>query len=339
MGVKSDIEKALSKRLGGDVVTDISTSASKIKHWFTTGIAPLDVILSGEVGKGFPSGRVCELFGEEHVGKTTLGMQVIRHAQQAGHHCLLIDTESRFTESRAKKLGVNTEQLTVLDEEYLEPILDAILDVVEAAKEEPMVIFWDTIAATKPKREKGCNVGEYMIGSHARPLHQGFRRLAKPLAKSNVLLLACNQLTEGGIGKMFATEREKEGTIGGKAAKFYGDVRVKLYGYKKQSVDRRTVGFEVTAKAVKATNNVSDSYCRLSYDFLNGGNWDATESLIKTLIYWKALEMSGSRIVWLGKKIKEDDWRKSYQDNQEFRDNVNGYLAAQYLKIFALEEE
>lgn len=335
---KSRIEKALAKRLGANVIKDVSAAAANIKYWFSTGIPALDIILSGQVGNGFPSGRICELYGEEAVGKTTLGMCVIRHAQECGFNAVLIDTESRFTQLRARKLGIDITKLTVIDEQYLENILDAIIEIVEVAGDQPLVVFWDTVASTMPLREKGCKVGEYMIGSHARPLSQGLRKLAKPLSQSNVLVLACNQLKQGGIGNMFASERDKEGLVGGKALRFHSDLRVRLYQYKKQSVDRKSVGFEVTARVVKNTNTVSDSYSKLAFTFDGGGMWDAPRSTLRTLQYWKAIETTAGRVVWGDKKIREDSWLKSYANDECFRKEADDVLVKAYAGLF-LEEE
>lgn len=337
-GAKGRIEKALSKKLGASVVKDVASASANIKYWFTTGIPALDIILSGEIGKGFPSGRVCEMYGEEQVGKTTLGMNIIRHAQASGFSTCLIDTESRFTSIRARKLGIDVNKLTVIDEQYLEPILDGLIEIVHAAGEDPTIVFWDTVASTMPLREKGCNVGEYMIGSHARPLSQGLRKLVKPLSQSNVLVLCCNQLKEGGIGKMFATERDKEGLVGGKALRFHSDIRLRLYQYKKISVDRKTGGFEVTARTVKNTNTVSDTYSKLSFTFENGGMWDSPKSTLRTLQYWKAVEVKAGRIVLGDKKIRESSWLKSYAGDAEFRKSSDALLKKSYEDMF-LEEE
>ena len=99
-GAKGRIEKALSKKLGVGVVKDVSNASANIKHWFTTGIPALDVILSGEVGKGFPSGRICELYGEEQVGKTTLMVKYV---------------ENKFDEDYIQTLGIYASMAFVLN--------------------------------------------------------------------------------------------------------------------------------------------------------------------------------------------------------------------------------
>src|SRR5437588_11681765 len=63
-------------------------------------IVPISVISTGSISLdsalgtgGFPRGRVCEIYGPESSGKTTIALQVIAEAQKMGGMAAFIDVE------------------------------------------------------------------------------------------------------------------------------------------------------------------------------------------------------------------------------------------------------
>ena len=80
----------IEKQYGaGSIMKMDESNVSKIEG-ITTGALSLDIALGG---KGIPRGRVCELFGPESSGKTTLALHVIANAQKAGGVAAFIDAE------------------------------------------------------------------------------------------------------------------------------------------------------------------------------------------------------------------------------------------------------
>ena len=64
---------------------------------------------------GLPRGRVIEIFGPESSGKTTLALHVVAEAQKAGGIAAYVDAEHALDATYAEKLGVNINDLFVLD--------------------------------------------------------------------------------------------------------------------------------------------------------------------------------------------------------------------------------
>src|SRR6266508_3109720 len=63
-------------------------------------IVPVAVISTGSISLdaalgvgGFPRGRICEIFGPESSGKTTISLQVVAEAQKKGGMAAFIDVE------------------------------------------------------------------------------------------------------------------------------------------------------------------------------------------------------------------------------------------------------
>src|SRR5690606_8928248 len=75
-----------------------------------TGAINLDAAIG--VG-GIPRGRICEIFGPESSGKTTLCLHVIANAQKAGGVAAFIDAEHALDIEYARRLGVDVDNLLV----------------------------------------------------------------------------------------------------------------------------------------------------------------------------------------------------------------------------------
>src|SRR6266404_3950214 len=106
--LNAELRKELSQYDFGDMlelaenVTDMSVSC------VPTGFPQLDVILHREL-KGLPCGRDIEIFSKEpEVGKTSLGLQILKHWQSVGKRTLVIDVERTITIEFLNQLGIIT---------------------------------------------------------------------------------------------------------------------------------------------------------------------------------------------------------------------------------------
>ena len=76
----------------------------------SSGSISLDMALGG---KGFPRGRVVEIYGPESSGKTTLALHVVANAQKNGGIAAFVDAEHALDPSYARKLGVELDDLLI----------------------------------------------------------------------------------------------------------------------------------------------------------------------------------------------------------------------------------
>jgi RecA/RadA recombinase len=321
----------------GAPFTTVEGAPTSITYWFSTTIPPLDVALSGKVGTGFPAGRAVELYGEEQVGKTTLGCTTLAAAQTAGALAVMMDTEGTFTESRAQALGLRTNELVYAQDYCLEHVLEkAGLLIRECGHKTPCLLFWDTVAGTPSLREDSHLVGESALSVHARILSEWFRREVGRLSVSRVCLLFCNQLKEGGIGRMFATERDHEATLGGRAMRFHTQLRLRMKAARKFSLPfhgkETTVGDEVRAMVVKdkdRASNVRGRDCVLVLMKIgeDAGRFSAPFSSLRTLQSWGALP-AGHTVKFLKRSYTLAQWAASYREDEGFRRRVHLALEA-----------
>ena len=128
----------------------------------STGALGLDVALG--VG-GLPYGRICEIYGPESSGKTTLTLSVIAQAQRTGKTCAFIDAEHALDPIYAEKLGVNIDDLIISQPDCGEQALE-ICDMLTRSGAVDVVII-DSVAALTPKAEIEGDMGDHHVGLHS----------------------------------------------------------------------------------------------------------------------------------------------------------------------------
>ena len=185
----------------------------------STGSLGLDIALG--VG-GLPRGRVVEVYGPESSGKTTLCLQVIAEMQKLGGVAAFIDAEHALDPQYAQKLGVNVGELLISQPDTGEQALEIADMLVRSGSVDIIVI--DSVAALTPRAEIEGEMGDQMVGLHARLMSQALRKLTANIKKTNTLVVFINQIRMK-IGVMFGSP---ETTTGGNALKFYASVRLDI---------------------------------------------------------------------------------------------------------------
>lgn len=140
----SKFRKSITKSIDG-----ISIGFRDPDTWISTGNYALNYLVSGDFHKGIPLGKVTVFAGESGAGKSFIcSGNLIRHAQQAGIYCILIDTENALDESWLHALGVDTSEskLLKLNMAMIDDVAKMISEFVKEYKtipeaERPKVLF------------------------------------------------------------------------------------------------------------------------------------------------------------------------------------------------------
>lgn len=209
----------IANKTFGDNTAVIIDENSKVDiDVVSTGVEAIDEALG--VG-GIPRGRISEVYGKEATGKTTLCLQAIARAHKDGLNAAYVDAEHALSYERMKALGVDTSKLVLSQPQSGEQALEFVEMAVRSGKFAIIVV--DSVAALTPEAEVQKEMGESVMGVHARLMSQAMRKLTAPVAKHNVALVFTNQ-TRAKIGGYVVGET----TTGGNALKFYCSVRIKL---------------------------------------------------------------------------------------------------------------
>ena len=246
--------------------SDGESSSFNVPWWVPTGMMSLDWVMGG----GIPGGRVIEIFSNNpSEGKTAHCALFTAAIQQAGGLVLLIDTESGTLVDRLTALGVNTDELIISQPDSMEAVFDVshtfIEDVRKAGFTGPLVIIWDSVAATPTKSQLEATYEKEMYAPQARVLSSGMRKLMPVLRDNAATLIAANQTREN-IGVSFG---DTKSTVGGLGLKFYAHVRLalaRLSNVKNSSSEITGIEIQVTAKKNKLTRPFKKTSYVLSFD-------------------------------------------------------------------------
>jgi recombination protein RecA len=280
----------------------------------STGSISLDYALG--VG-GLPRGRICEIFGPESSGKTTIALQVVAEAQKNGGMAAFIDVEHALDPIYAKKLGVDVDNLLVSQPDYAEQALEITAALVTSGSIDVLVV--DSVAALVPKAELDGEMGDSHMGVQARLMSQAMRKLTGTVSKSNTCLVFINQIREK-IGVMFGNP---ETTTGGRALKFYSSVRLDIRRIAAIKDGETVTGNRTKVKVVK--NKVASPFREAEFDIIYGEGVSKEGDLLDLGVAQNIVEKSGSWFSYKGERIGQgrENVRQFLRDNADIRERIN----------------
>jgi len=275
----SQIEKAF----GAGAIMKMGENSHLEVEGISSGALSLDLALGG---KGFPRGRIVELFGPESSGKTTIALQAVSNAQKLGGVAAFIDAEHALDPSWCKKLGVNIESLLVSQPSCAEEALQIAEMLVMSNAVDIIVV--DSVAALVPKSEIEGEIGDSFVGVQARLMSQALRKLTPAISRSKCVLIFINQIREK-IGVMFGSP---ETTPGGRALKFYSSLRIDVRRIGSVKEGDEATGNRVKVKIVK--NKIAPPFRVCEFDIMFNQGISREGDLLDLALADKLVEKTGS---------------------------------------------
>ncbi|MBI1786621.1 MAG: recombinase RecA [Acidobacteria bacterium] len=282
-----------------------------------TGSISLDAALG--VG-GLPRGRICEIFGPESSGKTTIALQVVAEAQKLGGMAAFIDVEHALDPLYARKLGVDVDNLLVSQPDYGEQALEITGALIASGSIDVLVV--DSVAALVPKAELDGEMGDSHMGLQARLMSQALRKLTGVVSKSKTCLIFINQIREK-IGVMFGNP---ETTTGGRALKFYASVRLDIRRIAAIKDGDAVIGNRTKVKTVK--NKCAAPFREAEFDIIYGEGISREGDLVDLGVAQSLIEKSGSWFSYKGDRIGQgrENAKQFLKDNPDIRQKIETEL-------------
>jgi len=286
MDKKKALETALSqieKQFGKGSVMRLGENLGMVVDSIPTGSIALDVALG--IG-GVPKGRICEVYGPESSGKTTLALHIVAEAQKAGGEAAFIDVEHALDPVYAKALGVDVDSLLVSQPDTAEQALEITEALIRSGAID--IIIVDSVAALAPRAEIEGDMGDAIVAIQARLMSQAMRKLAGAISKSNCCAIFINQLRE----KVGISYGNPEVTPGGRALKFYSSVRmdVRKIEFIKSGTDN--IGNRTRVKVVK--NKVAPPFKDVEFDIMYGQGISKVGELVDLGVKFDLVQKSGA---------------------------------------------
>lgn len=305
---------AIERKYGKGSIMKLSDDVKVDVPVIPTGSIGLDLALG--VG-GIPRGRVCEIFGPEASGKTTLTLHIIAECQKLGGTCAFIDAEHALDVAYAKRLGVNTDELLISQPDYGEQALDIADSLVRSGAVDLIVI--DSVAALVPQAELDGNMGEAQIGGHARLMSHAMRKLTGTIHKSRTSVIFINQIRMKIGGTAYGNP---ETTTGGNALKFYSSVRLDVRKGLALKDKEEVFGTRTRVKVVK--NKVAPPFRVAVFDIIFGTGISRAGELLDIGIEAGVIEQSGSWFAFGDEKLGQgrEKVRALLDENVELRNEI-----------------
>lgn len=271
----------------------------------STGCLSLDAAIG--IG-GVPRGRIIEIYGPESSGKTTVCLQVIAEAQRAGGLAAFVDTEHALDVQYAQRLGVDLNNLLLSQPEFGEQALEIVETLVRSGAIDVVII--DSVAALTPRVEIEGDMGDAQMGSQARLMSQGMRKLNAAIGKSNTTVIFTNQLRSK-IGVIYGNP---ETTTGGNALKYYASVRIDVRRKDVIKDGSEIVGNRVRAKIVK--NKVAPPFKEAEFDIMYNEGISRLGDMIDVAVENGIIAKSGSWFSFNEERVQgRDGMRKLLTEN------------------------
>ncbi len=267
----------------------------------STGSTLLNLAGSDTWAGGFGQGKLVNIIGDSHSGKTLLALSVLAEAardDKFDNHRLIYDDVEAALEFDLNHLfgsGISDRIESPTEDEDGEPdsshtIEDLQSNISRALKQgDPFIYVLDSLDALtsledikkaeeqEKAREKGKEaIGRYGVAK-AKQMSQMLRKIIRDIKKTNSTLIIISQVRENLNPAAFA----KKYRAGGKALKFYCTHEIWLAVVGKIKKKDRIIGSEVKAKITK--NKITGKVREIEFSMFNDYGIDDIGSCIDFL--------------------------------------------------------
>lgn len=266
---------------------------------------------------GVPRGRLTEISGDEHAGKSTVMDHILAETQRMGGIAILLDPEVGRDAKYTRSIGVEADKLLCPQpKEGSFYTLQSAIDFIGRtsdffAKSDPdrvVTIGLDSIAGLPTDEDLVRAASDVKPGEAAKTIRHGLRNIIQRIARSNITLVFVNQVYDqiGGFG--FGDKRRE---YGGRGIRYHASVRIRLSRAGMIKTTRDEVVGSVTQANVLKTKISGRTGAKVKFGILHGRGIDNSWTLFEALKAegyitgsgaWFRMQLpDGTELKWTGK--------------------------------------
>ena len=124
------------------------------QEFISTGVATLNILFGGGIDRGIPVGRVSMIAADSSLGKSFVGLKIAKNAQVKGKSVILFDAEKAYSPAMADNLGINKDEILVIQETSLEKVTQQFMNIIDELGEDIknmlfIIDSWNVLVSSK----------------------------------------------------------------------------------------------------------------------------------------------------------------------------------------------
>lgn len=308
--------KIIKDNYGDGAIINLG-NAGEIKK--TDVISTGSLLLNQATGiNGVPRGRIIEFFGAEGSGKTSLALEVL--AQTKGYSAFF-DMEHALDIDYMNQLGIDISKVLISQLSCGEDVFDALEVLINSHSLDLIIV--DSVAALVTRAELDGQMDDQQIGSQARLMSKGLKKILNILSKTNTCLIFINQIRTN-IGVIYGS---KETTTGGRALKFYSSMR---FDIKKKEVLKYSTGesYGQTIEIKICKNKFAPPFRTALVELKYGKGINKINEIFQLALQQKIIDQNGAWFSYKKKNIAQGREKvlEYMESNLEFTKEIKSQL-------------
>lgn len=209
-----------------------NSTLSKVDSWIDTGCYALNVICSGSLYKGVPSGRITGFVGPSATGKSFIINKIIGNAQKKGRFAVGFDTEVAIDEGSVINVGGDPTRFKHVPIETIGEARNQmnrfLTNVNNSGQKSKFIMSIDSLGnliSTKEKADILAGKDAMDMGARAREMKSFIRSITYPVARADIPVLFSNHVYDDPSAMFDSMVKNQSG---GKAIQYLASLAVQL---------------------------------------------------------------------------------------------------------------